>query len=396
MDLTLFRQISLCTGVLGLFMLVPLLAVARRRPASLWLALYLLSICFGALFDYYRGIHPAWIPGAAWANVNLGAFYYGYVRCIVGLGMGRRQIVHFMPLACYLSALLLSQMTGDGGAALFAQWEHSYWSTVAYQLLSACYVVAVLYRLEQHRQRVRASYSSTHERDLRWLTMLSWVLIALWAGWVLEAAKQGPWLGWFALERLAIFYFVGWYGLRQAVVFVPDLEPATVARDPAPAAEAPSPLPAPASSPAIAGIDEPEKYARSGMTDAARQLIGERLQRRMGQQRDYLESDLRLTELADRIGTTPQLLSQYLNHVLGMSFFDYVNGLRIAAVQDMMRDPAHAGSTLLQLAHAAGFNSKSTFNTAFKEITGLAPSHWRARLDDRTGGTGDAAVAARA
>ncbi|HJU99258.1 MAG TPA: AraC family transcriptional regulator, partial [Burkholderiaceae bacterium] len=124
---------------------------------------------------------------------------------------------------------------------------------------------------------------------------------------------------------------------------------------------------------------EREKYARSGMTDAAQRLIGERLQRRMSVHRDYLESDLRLNELAERIGTTPQLLSQYLNHMLGLSFFDYVNGLRIAEVQDMMRDPAGAGRTLLELAHAAGFNSKSTFNTAFKNVSGMAPSQWRAR-----------------
>lgn len=371
MDLTLFRTISLCTGVLGLFMLVPLLALSRKGPDSLWLALYLLAVSYGALFDFYRGVHQAWIPGAAWANVALGAFYYAYVRRILGLGMGWRQTAHFVPLALYLAALLLSRLSGDGGAALFAQWERSYWSTACYQLLSACYVVAVLYRLRQHRQRVRANYSSTRDRDLQWLTWLSYVLIALWAGWVLEAMNRGAWLGWFALERLAIFYFVGWYGMRQAVMRVPAPQAVAVA----PGTPAPP-------SPAAADAGGTEKYARSGMTGAARQLIGERLARRMSQQRDYLENDLRLTELADRIGTTPQLLSQYLNHELDLSFFDYVNGLRIAEVQRLMRDPSHAGSTLLELAHAAGFNSKSTFNAAFKDISGMTPSQWRARLND--------------
>jgi AraC-like DNA-binding protein len=71
------------------------------------------------------------------------------------------------------------------------------------------------------------------------------------------------------------------------------------------------------------------------------------------------------------------LLSQYLNDALGLSFFDYINGLRVAEVQKMMRDRSNDTRTLLDLAFAAGFTSKSTFNTSFKKISGLAPSSWR-------------------
>ena len=116
------------------------------------------------------------------------------------------------------------------------------------------------------------------------------------------------------------------------------------------------------------------------MTDAATELIAQRLEQRMQGTHDYLESDITLAQLAERIGTSPQLLSQYLNHVLGTNFFDYINGLRVAEVQRNLRDREIAGQSLLQLAFAAGFNSKSTFNAAFKKMTGLTPSTWRAAL----------------
>jgi AraC-like DNA-binding protein len=119
------------------------------------------------------------------------------------------------------------------------------------------------------------------------------------------------------------------------------------------------------------------KYERSGMTDAAQSEIGARLARRLLQQRDFLEPDLKLGELAERIGTSPQLLSQYFNDVLGQTFFDYVNAQRVAEVQRMMALPEHADSNLLELAHGAGFNSKTTFNGAFKKVSGLSPSAWR-------------------
>jgi AraC-like DNA-binding protein len=51
----------------------------------------------------------------------------------------------------------------------------------------------------------------------------------------------------------------------------------------------------------------------------------------------------------------------------------------------MMRDRSNDTRTLLDLAFAAGFTSKSTFNTSFKKISGLAPSSWR-KQDARTSG----------
>lgn len=113
------------------------------------------------------------------------------------------------------------------------------------------------------------------------------------------------------------------------------------------------------------------------MTEAASQLIGKRLEHWVAQERGYLDPDIKLSELAERIGTSSQLLSQYLNEVLGSSFFDWINALRVAEIQKMMRDPGNDARTLLDLAFAAGFSSKSTFNTSFKKISGLAPSRWR-------------------
>lgn len=63
--------------------------------------------------------------------------------------------------------------------------------------------------------------------------------------------------------------------------------------------------------------------------------------------------------------------------MLEASFFDYVNGRRVAEVQSLMHQPAHDGDTLLDLAMRAGFSSKSTFNACFKKATGMAPSAWR-------------------
>ena len=409
MTATWDSNISLCTGVLGMFMVVPLIALARKRPASFWLGLYLFTIASASLGDYYLwNSDQRYAMIAMWPNACVATFYYCYVRSIVGLGNSWRQARHFLLPAAYVLGMLAWLGLRGPNAQLLRHIMCSQGMLFVCQQVSAVYLVAVLLRLKQHRARVLENYSSTKDRDLRWLTALSYTLATLWLVWVLATIFGGDFLAVFLAARLGTFYFVGWYGMRQSAVFVPapaSAAPSAIVAVPtnntvaAPASEpvASHPMalaasaagagavwtPEPAAHPALPEIAqlpitaEPGKYARSGMTDAAQQLIGERLARRMSQERDYLESDLRLTDLADRIGTTPQLLSQYLNHVLGLSFFDYINGLRITEVQAMMRDPAHADTTLLELAHAAGFNSKSTFNTYFKNICGMAPSSWR-------------------
>jgi len=209
---------------------------------------------------------------------------------------------------------------------------------------------------------------------------LSVIILSLLFVWVPANVLGGAW-GWaLVVGRLTMLYVLGWYGMRQSGVFLlplaPVANPATPV-DTAQSSAAINPLVDPLVDHSEAALIADEKYVRSGMTEAAQQLIGERLQHRMALQKDYLQSELTLTELADRIGTSPQLLSQYINHFLGLNFFDYINGLRVAEVQRMMQANGSRQQTLLELAFAAGFNSKSTFNASFKKTCGLTPSHWR-------------------
>ena len=60
-----------------------------------------------------------------------------------------------------------------------------------------------------------------------------------------------------------------------------------------------------------------------------------------------------------------------------MSFYDYVNGLRVEAVKATLARPQSNGRSVLDIALECGFGSKSTFNAAFRKATGMAPSAYR-------------------
>lgn len=96
----------------------------------------------------------------------------------------------------------------------------------------------------------------------------------------------------------------------------------------------------------------------------------------MDVQQVYLEPELTLTELARKAGTNASILSKVINKSYGLNFHDYVNRYRVNEVVRLLRQPAYQNFTLLAVAYDAGFNSKSTFNRAFKKVTGVIPKDY--------------------
>lgn len=94
-------------------------------------------------------------------------------------------------------------------------------------------------------------------------------------------------------------------------------------------------------------------------------------------QRLYLNPELGLTDLAQAVDLSPNIVSHCINTGLGLSFNDFVNGYRIEEVKRRLQNNAADRFTLLSIAYESGFNSKSTFNRTFKEITGFSPKDYK-------------------
>ncbi len=119
------------------------------------------------------------------------------------------------------------------------------------------------------------------------------------------------------------------------------------------------------------------KYKNSGLTDAAGKELLEALKNCMRTEKLYRESEINLEWLAKKLQTTKHNLSQVINERMGMSFFDYINVLRIEEAAQLLKDPAKENLTIIEIAYDVGFNNKVTFNTAFKKYIGQTPSEFR-------------------
>jgi AraC-like DNA-binding protein len=90
----------------------------------------------------------------------------------------------------------------------------------------------------------------------------------------------------------------------------------------------------------------------------------------------YENPQLVITDLSSKLNTHSKKVSQVINQGFNMNFNDFVNLYRIRALMQKLEEREHDIQTLLSLAFECGFNSKSTFNRAFKRYTSLNPKEY--------------------
>lgn len=94
------------------------------------------------------------------------------------------------------------------------------------------------------------------------------------------------------------------------------------------------------------------------------------------QEKPYLNPDLNMTLLSEKLRIPKHHLTEVLNGNIGKNFFQFVNEYRIEEVKQKLSNPKNPYS-IEAIGYECGFNSKSTFFSVFKNITGQTPSEYR-------------------
>lgn len=123
-----------------------------------------------------------------------------------------------------------------------------------------------------------------------------------------------------------------------------------------------------------------EKYARQNIDDRMQDDYLANLNTYMDQQKPYLNESITIKDLADDLDIPAHHLSIVINSRLGKNFYTFINEYRIREAISILNDPDNAGASVIAVAFRSGFNSKSTFNSVFKKITGQTPSEYRKSL----------------
>jgi AraC-like DNA-binding protein len=89
----------------------------------------------------------------------------------------------------------------------------------------------------------------------------------------------------------------------------------------------------------------------------------------------FVDQDLSMPKLAERLALTTHQLSELINSRLGKGFSRYLREQRIAAARVMLC--AEPTASVLSVGLSVGFTSQSTFYEAFREIEGMTPGQYR-------------------
>lgn len=124
----------------------------------------------------------------------------------------------------------------------------------------------------------------------------------------------------------------------------------------------------------VLAVERP-KYAKSELSAVARQRIGSKLEHAFQVDQAYRDSDLTLAALSERVGEKSHHVSQVINRDYGTKLSGLLSELRVAAARRALIEQPDL--TVLEIALAVGFNSKSTFNASFRKSVGMTPSEFR-------------------
>jgi AraC-like DNA-binding protein/uncharacterized membrane protein YfcA len=389
------QLIVLLGAVQGVILAAALAARRRNRTANRLLSALMLAFAlFMATGVYHSAKLEAEFPhffGFGYPMPFLfGPLVYLYAVAAADRNwrMRPRDWLHFLPVAIVVIGGLPIYMMGAeeklvamrrlmaGDATLLMKIE------TPFRYVSGLgYGAATIVFLKRHAARIEHSYSSTEHVNLRWLLWLGASAAGIWVmatGFTISNFARGD--DFISLAVAALVCAVGYMGLRQPEILRFETAEFPVVRKPE--AELGAGVGAAGAAPVevvqlpAASVDA-ARYERSGLSPAEAKRIRERLLAAMDADRPWTDSELTLSDLADRLGTTAHKLSEVLNSEVGETFYDFVNGYRVREVQRRISAGEARTRKMLSLALDAGFASKSTFNQVFKKHTSQTPSDFR-------------------
>jgi len=123
-------------------------------------------------------------------------------------------------------------------------------------------------------------------------------------------------------------------------------------------------------------IPTSEDISQSALQAADLKRYQLKIEKYMAEQKPYLDPELTIEKLSEQTRIKKLLLSQTLNKGFNKNFFTFIKEYRINHVEAELKNKINEERTIMDIAYMSGFNSKTGFNRAFKEVTGKTPTEY--------------------
>lgn len=120
-----------------------------------------------------------------------------------------------------------------------------------------------------------------------------------------------------------------------------------------------------------------KKYKKTGLTESHSLELKTSLVNFMTSEKPYLNSDLRLDDMANKLNLSRHHMSQIINEHFDTNFFDFINSYRIEESKRLLINETDLNIT--DVIFSSGFNNRVSFYKAFKNHTGITPTEFKTR-----------------
>lgn len=227
------------------------------------------------------------------------------------------------------------------------------------------YTFLSLFQIRKHKRDIQQFASNTFEIDLSWLKYIVLATLFLVVGITIFNLL-------FIDEPLNLFMngftylvilFTAYHSLKQKEIFPAD----NVER---------------AEALLLVNDAEPDVIQNKILTDDRLVEAKAQLYDIITKQELYLDIELNLGKLAKKLNMSSHQLSYVINNGYNQNFYGFINKFRIEKAKKLLADKELDKYSIIGIAFESGFNSKTSFNTTFKKITGQTPSDFKKTCSD--------------
>lgn len=371
--LSIFIFVSTAQGLFVVFMLFRTAPVSNRSRLFLtliivaftWYQLEFLLIRNRIDVGFYLAYGTRY---GAW--MLLGPLVWMYTHSFFSKeSVSRKALFHFLPFAILtilvplLSANLLTWRSVDYGMlTVFDSWnkepitpfQYAYGSLFLIQFIHAMVYVGVSYRFVIKIQKdLKEQYSNIDNISIRWhktFQTIAVVVLVLVTAFVLYQFITGDYRlkadYFYVIPMSAVVYILLYHAIKYPNLIFKNVLP-----------------------------ERSDKYEKSSLATSASTEYAEKLKALIETRKLYLQSELGLKDLASEMGVSTHHLSQSINEILNLNFYELINRYRVEEAKNKIKE--ETDKSLLQVAFEVGFNNKASFNNAFKKHVGMTPSKYR-------------------
>ncbi len=369
MDFNLYNSIILAGVVQGFIFAIIVLSTKKYKSISnYYLVAFILSFSFcnlmyylpiTGLMDYpllFKTFYFPWV-------VLVPVFFYRYVKTLLYPEdkFSKKQNLQYLPFVVFLVPMLIYKFiaftigVNKEVEVLFEKFIlffEVFSSLFPFYFIVAIFTLIIKYKKE-HKQ---FNITEINERHM-WLQITMWLLTLLNIVWLVVIMLQvfsdheECYPVWISVS--AIIYWIGHAGIYKYGIIQ---ERKKIRRQ---------------TLNQVINTSDISQEENQHVKAFKNQIIKEKL---------FLDSSITLESIAAKIDISVSLLSRIINEELQSNFNDYVNKLRVEEVKRYLNNPSFSNYTITSIGLEAGFNSKTTFFTAFKKFTGTTPANYKKNL----------------